>query len=108
MSSVRFTGGSFLLKLLNQPYSFDISGNRKHRRHQHINTFNTISGLLVNSQDIKPLKRIMAAKIYLLAYPTRASRVNGTRTHWALFIPHLPNQSVGTLIQVLGTPFTGF
>jgi hypothetical protein len=50
----------------------------------------------------------MFAKLYRLSYPTRASRVNGTRTHWAPFIPSDPNKTSGTLIQVLGTPFTGY
>jgi hypothetical protein len=50
----------------------------------------------------------MATKLYLLTYPTRASRINGTRTHWALFIVPEPMQTSGTLIQVLGTPFTGY
>jgi hypothetical protein len=50
----------------------------------------------------------MTASIFLLTYPTRASRINGTRTHWALFIPSPNTQTVGTLIQVLGTPFTGY
>jgi hypothetical protein len=50
----------------------------------------------------------MATTIYLLAYPTRASRINGTRTHWALFVPSPSTETLGTLIQVLGTLFTGY
>ncbi|KAF4633776.1 hypothetical protein G7Y89_g4339 [Cudoniella acicularis] len=52
----------------------------------------------------------MARKIYLLTFPTRASKINGTRAHWGLFIPtSTPQDSEkGKLIQVVGTPFTGF
>ena len=34
--------------------------------------------------------------------------MNGTRSHWAIFIPGIFNTSIGMLIQVLGTPFTGY
>jgi hypothetical protein len=50
----------------------------------------------------------MARALYLLVFPTRASRVNGTRSHWAIFIPYTNDASLGRLIQVLGTPFTGY
>ncbi|TVY16349.1 hypothetical protein LARI1_G005348, partial [Lachnellula arida] len=50
----------------------------------------------------------MHRQINLLVYPTRASKVNGTRAHWALFIPSSTSSTQGTLIQVLGTPFTGY
>ncbi|TVY34111.1 hypothetical protein LOCC1_G007789 [Lachnellula occidentalis] len=50
----------------------------------------------------------MHRQIDLLVYPTRASKVNGTRAHWALFIPSSISSAQGTLIQVLGTPFTGY
>jgi len=46
--------------------------------------------------------------LYLLVFPTRASTINGTRSHWAIFIPYTSNASIGKLIQVLGTPFTGY
>jgi hypothetical protein len=46
--------------------------------------------------------------IHLLVFPTRALKINGTRSHWALFIPYTTDSSVGKLIQVLGTPFTGY
>lgn len=50
----------------------------------------------------------MTRPIHLLVFPTRASKINGTRSHWALFIPYTTDSSVGKLIQVLGTPFTGY
>ncbi|KAH6665751.1 hypothetical protein B0J14DRAFT_605808 [Halenospora varia] len=50
----------------------------------------------------------MPRKIDLLVYPARASKINGTCAHWALFIPSLSSNSKGKLIQVLGTPFTGY
>lgn len=50
----------------------------------------------------------MHRQIHLLVYPTRASKVNGTRAHWALFVPSSTSSTQGTLIQVLGTPFTGY
>jgi hypothetical protein len=50
----------------------------------------------------------MTRPIHLLVLPTRASKINGTRSHWALFIPYTTDSSVGKLIQVLGTPFTGY
>jgi hypothetical protein len=50
----------------------------------------------------------MARHLYLLVFPTRASTMNGTRSHWAIFIPGIFNTSIGMLIQVLGTPFTGY
>ncbi|CAG8960237.1 hypothetical protein HYFRA_00012756 [Hymenoscyphus fraxineus] len=51
----------------------------------------------------------MSYPLYLLSFPFRASKINGTRTHWALFIPTtLQKPENGTLIQVLGTPFTGY
>ena len=50
----------------------------------------------------------MSRQINLLVYPTRASKVNGTCAHWALFIPSSTSSTQGTLIQVLGTPFTGY
>jgi hypothetical protein len=48
----------------------------------------------------------MARHLYILVFPTRASKMNGTRSHWAIFIPGIFNTSIGMLIQVLGTPFT--
>lgn len=50
----------------------------------------------------------MARHLYLLVFPTRASKINGTRSHWAIFIPDIVDTSIGKLIQVLGTPFTGY
>jgi hypothetical protein len=50
----------------------------------------------------------MTRPFYLLVFPTRASKINGTRSHWAIFIPYTTNLSAGKLIQVLGTPFTGY
>ncbi|TVY43213.1 hypothetical protein LSUB1_G001933 [Lachnellula subtilissima] len=50
----------------------------------------------------------MHRQINLLVYPTRGSKGNGTRAHWALFIPSSTSSTQGTLIQVLGTPFTGY
>jgi hypothetical protein len=50
----------------------------------------------------------MARHLYLLVFPTRVSKINGTRSHWAIFIPYATDISIGELIQVLGTPFTGY
>jgi hypothetical protein len=50
----------------------------------------------------------MARHLYLLVFPIRASKINGTRSHWAIFIPGIVETSIGKLIQVLGTPFTGY
>ncbi|KAE9364649.1 hypothetical protein N431DRAFT_474234 [Stipitochalara longipes BDJ] len=50
----------------------------------------------------------MTRPLYLLVFPTRASKINGTRSHWAIFIPYTSGAPVGRLIQVLGTPFTGY
>jgi hypothetical protein len=50
----------------------------------------------------------MTRHLYLLVFPTRASKINGTRSHWAIFIPDIVDTSIGKLIQVLGTPFTGY
>jgi hypothetical protein len=50
----------------------------------------------------------MSRQVNLLVYPTRVSKINGTRAHWALFIPSSTSSTQGTLIQVLGTPFTGY
>jgi hypothetical protein len=50
----------------------------------------------------------MTRPLYLLVFPTRASKINGTRSHWAIFIPYTTNPSVSKLIQVLRTPFTRY
>jgi hypothetical protein len=50
----------------------------------------------------------MTHHLYLLVFPTRSSKINGTRSHWAIFIPYATDTSIGKLIQVLGTPFTGY
>ena len=50
----------------------------------------------------------MARYLYLLVFPTLASKINGTRSHWAIFIPGIVDTSIGKLIQVLGTPFIGY
>ncbi|TVY64166.1 hypothetical protein LSUE1_G008407 [Lachnellula suecica] len=50
----------------------------------------------------------MLRQIALLVYPARASKLNGVRAHWALFVPSSSAETKGTLIQVLGTPFTGY
>ena len=50
----------------------------------------------------------MTRSLYLLVFPTRASKINGTRSHWAIFIPYTSDTTIGRLIQVLGTPFTGY
>jgi Family of unknown function (DUF6540) len=50
----------------------------------------------------------MTRPLHLLVFPTRASKINGTRSHWAIFIPSPTKPTVGKLIQVLGTPFTGY
>ncbi|KAH7407336.1 hypothetical protein BKA64DRAFT_412750 [Cadophora sp. MPI-SDFR-AT-0126] len=52
----------------------------------------------------------MSRQIYLLVFPAaaNASRVNGSRAHWAILIPQAGSETKGTVIQVVGTPFTGY
>lgn len=50
----------------------------------------------------------MARHLYLLVFPIRASKINGTRSHWAIFISDTVENSIVKMIQVLGTPFTGY
>ncbi len=50
----------------------------------------------------------MPQTLHLLVFPTRASKINGNRAHWALFLTSPSPNTPGKLIQVLGTPFTGY
>lgn len=46
----------------------------------------------------------MSHKIYLLKYPAPLRQ----RSHFAIWAPSAEDSSIGKIIQVLGTPFTGF
>lgn len=52
----------------------------------------------------------MPRQTYLLVFPAAkgASKVNGTRAHWAILVPQVGSEVKGTVIQVTGTPFTGY
>jgi hypothetical protein len=43
--------------------------------------------------------------LHLLIYPSAGGH---TPAHWSLFIPSLPNRSLGKIIHAVGTPFTGY
>jgi hypothetical protein len=46
----------------------------------------------------------MSRKIYLLKYPAQPRQ----RSHFGIWVPSGEGHSTGKIIQVLGTPFTGF
>src|SRR6266480_6414785 len=51
----------------------------------------------------------MPRQIFLLVFPAAgASKINGTRAHWAILVPESGSSTKGTVIHVVGTPFTGY
>jgi hypothetical protein len=46
----------------------------------------------------------MSRKIFLLKYPAPPKQ----RGHFAIWVPSDGNRNIGKIVQVLGTPFTGF
>jgi len=51
----------------------------------------------------------MPRQIYLLAFPvSKATKMNGGRAHWAIFVPTIDSSTKGKVIQVTGNPFMGF
>lgn len=51
----------------------------------------------------------MPRQIYLLAFPvSKATKMNGGRAHWAIFVPNIDSSTKGKVIQVTGNPFMGF
>lgn len=62
----------------------------------------------------------MGHNVYLLTYPVRQNRFNGSRAHWGIFIPSKTktadepddgengDNDFGKVIHVTGTPFTGY
>ncbi|CAG8978534.1 hypothetical protein HYALB_00012265 [Hymenoscyphus albidus] len=65
---------------------------------------------LLHNGDITKLKILGNVLPHISTLlPISCLKINGTQTHWALFIPATSQKPEnGTLIQLLSTPFTGY